>query len=1181
MPYDPEVQHLTSRVSNLENASFSIQLPLPNEPAPSIEGFIKREELVNNLKEIFLDKNWLHINGQTGLGKTYIAKLISELPAFNKKEWISLSMGEVGIDEDLSTNIDHTFELHLLRIANTPYIPDLIYRYVSGSLTFSDIAKLVANRIGKGNLLVIDDIPDLLKQRFKRLSGYLIQLSIALGNVGTKLLTTSQRNLPSTLYNNVSSFTVEQSLPYLTEEEILDFAKILNAPSHFLNTKPYSALIQKITNGHPQLAHATLLYIRNNNWVINETFLYSILEGNATSNVKEDLQRKLFELLESDDLRNLLYRLSLIFSTFDVSFVTAIAKIHKPIDSPVELLRELTGPWISKVSKTSYEISPLIKGIGRDILDPDLQKLIHYVIAKTHTKKRNITPQEAFLIITHLSASGHWSDLTFFVCRICLNIHTKFEAELFFIIKFYFSDAWPNDMETELRMLFRGCQVRVLGFLGEDESKYVKELDDIIGSLENKENPNTKMLLFLTHLIRSTLNPSLRPTEAAENTLKSINLFSTLPPDFQAIEVEETSESNIWMGVHNINNLEDIRGTFSVLAKMTEDQRKRAFSYKPFEDIPRLFIDSSWMLELEKPVEKRKWKEVLRLIDDLETIANLPGAEIIKTLVVRAKAITMEEESGKFGDSIKLINEALKDVNTNEKSILNYTLGFILFKHNEHEKALKYLQQPLIISNLPLLLEYDCIRCAIQSAAQLSQWETVKKLIFKSFQTIFLLFTTVNENKETLKAMRAEKSKTLTPDEQLMESHCIYYKLRMLGELAWVYWVLNDKKKAWAIMSGLVNKLMEKVDFKNPHFQELVAKTGRTLAWMDSIIRTGKPAIDTDGQPYEPFTGLFVNDYPQMTQIFQPKLFPYLSFLLGRIGICLGLYELACYKFSKANQFAQRLNPDIAPFIENTLKQTPLTIAGQKDYRKAFSITLLTIQLIEESTTDFKKRKLRSPITYHYVQNLWCNLSKEAQHNNQLKLFWTTIGVGITNLMSNKATIDRYEPLLKEFQALFTANNEALANSDYWVSIIEKLQQIFSPSISKNALTKHLYSLPQDEHYFRVFLYLSVSINSPTNLQECCNSQISAFSLLFYYLPSTKLMLENFACYIYQYWINVLNTQSFVLNTPKLFRDIFNIIDKSSVSASAKILLAASDALTIKIPENSRTYLNAATQANF
>lgn len=1170
---DFKVQDLSNRVLNLESTSFSIQLPLADEPPPSIQEFIKREKVVNSLSNMLTYQTWLHINGQTGLGKTYIAKLIAELPIFNKKEWIFL-----GTNEDSSIN---NFNLHLLRIANTPYIPDLMYRYSSGLLTFSDLAKLVASRIGKGNLLVIDDLPDLIKKSFQKLAECIKELSIAIQEVGAKLITTSQRNLPS-IFNNVSSFTTEQSLPFLTEEEIIDFSKTLNAPISFLSVNSYFTLIQKITNGHPQLVHATLLYIRNSGWLINEDSFYSLLEGNATSNIKEDLQRKIFDLLKSDNnLRNLLYRLSLLPSTFDSSFVSAIASIPKPIDLALELLRELVGPWISKVSKTSYEISPVIKGIGKDVLELDLQKLIHYVIAKSYRRKRNITPQEAVLIINHFSASGHWSDLTFFVCELSLQIHSKFEAELFYIIKYYFVDDWPNNMETELRMLFRSCQIHILGFLGEDDSKYVQQLNLITKSIENTKDPKVQPFLFLTYWMRLMFNPSLRPSVTAENILKIINLLPSLPPDMQVIESNADLEPIIWMGVQNIKKLQDIRDTFDVLSKMTEEKRKKAFSDESFKDIPRIFIDNCWMLELEKPLEAQNWKEVIALIDHLQTIASLPGAEPIKALVVRAKAIAMEELSEKLDDSIKLIKDFLENADDSEKPILKFTAGYILFKHQKHADALKYFKEALKTASLPLLVEYDCIRLAIQSAGKLNQQETAKKLIFRSFRTISLLFTNVAKDKEMLMALKEKKGNVLIPEEEAMESHCIYYKLRMLGELAWVYWLVDDKKRAWATMSGLVNKLMEKVDFKNPHFQELAMKIGRTLAWMDSMLNTGKPPMDANGQSYEILTGFFVNDWPQMAQTFQPNLFPLLSFLLGKMAVCLGLYELACYKFAKAKQFAERLNTNLVGSIENALKEIPLTIAKQRDYKKAFSLTLLTIKVTEESKADFKKRKPRSPITYHYIQTLWDDLPKETQHNSQLALFWTTIGIGITELLSRRATVEEYQPLLNKFETLFTANNEALADSHYWISAIEKLKEIFSSPFTKKTLNSYFSSLPQNETHLKTFLCLGGSFIWPTNLQDSCHFQILAFCWLFSHLPSTKSMLESFTSYIRQYWTSVLNTQSFALNTPKLFRDTLNSIDKNSISAASKILTAASNAVNVKIPENLKTYLKQGSEIDF
>lgn len=190
-------------------------LPLPDSPPSIFPGSVRRERVVNLLYAELSIVTWLNVKGATGIGKSFIAGLITTKHGTSNTVWISLR-GERNKEEILLSLLNG----HLLRIASTSE-NNLNQTYTAGKLSFTELAKKAASVLGQETILIIDEVPDLAKNI--SLAENIAELSLAIREVGGKLLTTSQRRLPSNILLALSHIGIsEKDVIAMSVEEIIE-----------------------------------------------------------------------------------------------------------------------------------------------------------------------------------------------------------------------------------------------------------------------------------------------------------------------------------------------------------------------------------------------------------------------------------------------------------------------------------------------------------------------------------------------------------------------------------------------------------------------------------------------------------------------------------------------------------------------------------------------------------------------------------------------------------------------------------------------------------------------------------------------------------------------------------------------------------------------------------------------
>lgn len=181
-------------------------------------------------------------------------------------------------------------------------------------------------------------------------------------------LATSYRVPTTGLLDRLSASTeAVMAVPHLDEDEVGELVVAAGGDGDVWKTPVY--LYGGM--GHPQLIRALLAGLRSRGWPTAElAALSTVNEVNPdVEAARSAVRRRLTEVLQ-DEPRRLLYRASLLVGRFPRSLVLHVAAIAPQVDMPGERLDTLVGPWIDALANGQLRNSPLVADLGRDTLMP-------------------------------------------------------------------------------------------------------------------------------------------------------------------------------------------------------------------------------------------------------------------------------------------------------------------------------------------------------------------------------------------------------------------------------------------------------------------------------------------------------------------------------------------------------------------------------------------------------------------------------------------------------------------------------------------------------------------------------------------------------------------------------------------------------------------------------------------
>lgn len=1102
------IEKILADLPGASHLSATGVLPLADEPPEPPALFVSRSQAEQALKGASLG-DWTWLFGAGGMGKTSLAAAV--LPGVSHS-WISLNPAT----EEPSP--ESYLGRQLVRLSVTGEAsPSLRDRSLRGSLSLRELVSAAVGSLPPGGTLVIDDIPELTAGC--RLLSQLEVIGREIRAQGRRLITTSQYRAPTAL-RRLPLHEVE--VPSLSEGEIAELLAAADAPESF-RTPRFIALMLAFTKGHPTLCQAAVAYLRSSSWQLDTKAIEALFRGEPWEDVKEESLR-CFVHVSTPAARELTYRLSLIDQPFQADLAWSLAAIPPDQGNAQELLDSVLGPWVVRMPGRKYALSALLAGSGERMLPRERREAVHRAIAERLLTVTPIDQFDAVRIVVHLVQGRGWTELAVFLLSLALQVNDRHAAEAFeFITRLDMGRNLPADLPAHEAGAILGCQIRILGFLGRDSSTLMASLDRLASS-------GTDVQLFLPMLMAGPLNVGLGPGTKARRTLSVARMFARLPEDLRIGAPGVDLEAILWLGSPEIQQLEDMRELLSVLREMTPPERRRAIRGALFEEGGTGFLDRAWRLELRKAPEKRNWPAVFEILTEGEAVAALDGAAWLHPLVLRARAIVLSEQ-GRREEALAAIDEAIPGADRDGRLLLRYTAGCLQVDGRNDAAAFATLTAALddASPNLPVYRSL-ARRLLIEPAARVGQLELARTLIVETVH-----------------------------DEEIPPTARV--RLELLGELAWVLWLMGQRQRSIGSLASLVLGL-RRLDAGDER-RELEVKAGHVLSQLETA-----RAREKSGEPpsaLDVFTGVFLT--PNSVLVTVPGERPLYGslLLLGRLAASSNAFGLASYLLGEAEKLADA-DPRIAeraPFHALILHELACLEARAGRFVSAFSLALSFARLAPElqrlRCADARREGGEGERCGHVTEN---RESRQGLHEEVAMGY--AVAPAILAALSTEASSGSARSAIDSLDAALLLEPVLSSSPGVWSSVFSELRAAFSPLATTESIEGQIQSLGADQTVLRALLALAVSLCPEAPESKVAGYQAVAFDVLLSRARRETGVLVHATHFVGRHWAR----RTVV---PDAIRARLNVGLAPRETAAFLVSLVA--AMHVRIPEEIKTRL--------
>jgi hypothetical protein len=425
------------------------------DPPALADPLAPRTALVDGIVSAFSSARWVSLTGGVSDGKTTFALLLAQRLG-GDCNWVRLSEG----DDRVLTAV---LERSLAAINGSAPTPNR-----------SEWLKQVCAAAGQGSTLVIDQVPDLVAR--PGLAELLRSVATACRDNDVYLITVSAHPLPAGVTSAVPAASLKEvAVPPFGYAETTELLSAYGAPEGFTSTGRIHFLTL-LGRGHPVLLGAIAKFLAANGWGFNEESLTALLEGAHAQDISDEVVRRLIGTV-SERARQLLYRLSLAWTTVSRAEIDAVGDVAPPVPNRNEAILEVLGPWVLRADAAHFVLSPLVRRIGPAALDTPVKGACHAALGEALLRRSSIGMTESLEVISHFDSAGQ-SDRAGFLFLMCLRaVHETGDLEVGEpLISLWDHRRMPLGMSPAIRMLGRAYQLVLRAERGLSSDQVLEDL---------------------------------------------------------------------------------------------------------------------------------------------------------------------------------------------------------------------------------------------------------------------------------------------------------------------------------------------------------------------------------------------------------------------------------------------------------------------------------------------------------------------------------------------------------------------------------------------------------------------------------------------------------------------------------------------------------------------------------
>jgi len=499
---------------------------------PPINPIAHRTALVEDLWNKLQNTQILWIQGSPSTGKTSTAILVLKLATSNT---IWVECRDIKPDQ----LIEHIISL-LSKHYNTPI-----------KQTYQETLNDIFSKIDADVIIVINDLADISIE--DQTAQSLSKLFLAASSKGMFLIVTSNYHLSSDFSDKYDLDITPISIPPFENEDTKSLLSNYGADDETADL--FADIITSTTQGHPLLIQAAGRYLRDKGWTVDEDSITTIFSGKFGSQVEKEIYARVLENTTDEDTRHLLYRLSFVVGTFDMTTIARICSVTPEIKDPLEKASQLTGVWIQEISTGGFQLSPLIKRLSKNV-NTETKKEIYKQLGLQIIEKKEISQIEALGAIFYFSSAEKYNQAAIVLHKTLAEFIRQ--PNLFFDWGFqlyWYSTPFPKGVAAFLKVQIRVLQIDFTSSLKKDTSFLMQDLQSIIS------NEDVGLLgLAFSNMLFFRLDLIADP-------LKGLKHLATAREQFEEIKIPEFDPGD---SLFNTDLLNGVWHVFSQIHKKTE-----------------------------------------------------------------------------------------------------------------------------------------------------------------------------------------------------------------------------------------------------------------------------------------------------------------------------------------------------------------------------------------------------------------------------------------------------------------------------------------------------------------------------------------------------------------------------------------------------------------------------------
>lgn len=798
----------------------------------------KRNDLVNTIIEEFKYNDILNIYGLVSSGKSILAGLISN--KMNKYQ-LYIDLTYVNI-----SNVDK-------------YINDIFKSMLESKSIYNnteDIIEQICRLINENGIMILDNLP-LIRKGDKQYY-FITRLLESCKKYNMKVIIITLKDISHLRYEELQmKIKYNQISPFLKE----DISEILYSYNLRCNEKQLE-FFYGVTKGEPSLVNSLFDYLSNNNWDLYEKIL-EVINKEYASSIKDDLQYKIIDLIENPDVKELLYRISLIDFPYTREYIEKLSAIEPRISFIGEKISQLDG-WILK-DKNLYLNMPLLEELSYENLDIDMIVKIHKVISDILIKNNTVLDYNNFInIFSHLNKAREYNSAALLLINVIQELlSSDLEYDYWNILMIWNEANIPAEIDIELVLYIRVLQVICADKFKINTENIFKKLDECIEIIINEKKQKHLVILSLIPTKFCMKEPilALQYLEVVFNNIDG-GMLKQITKDLNEIKFEDI----LYMCCTKIKTSKERELFFKIYDELDENQLENLNSSEFAYDATLAICSNIFLDELNKKSEKRNWYNVIQELEYIKLKSYKLKNKWLLVNSIKIQIIIYSEYMQRLEDAENIAIKVLESEIGKEKQVEFIIKGIIgrqfIYSQN-FKKAKEYLDGVILDFSGFELEKIDYLtQCSI-----------------------------LNSNYDKKKSITnlLDASNIINQINLGYEEH-----IKNIGELFLEYWLDKDYNNMYITAKRYID-MMCKVDTINrdDKWKSLFLTFGHCTGYIACILSEGKPPEKaSDGGIYaEPRRGMFINDDGEKASIYQSERCSYIYIHMEDIAEFLGIYD--------------------------------------------------------------------------------------------------------------------------------------------------------------------------------------------------------------------------------------------------------------------------------------------------